>query len=77
MKTRPLDDQGYLLGEFRLGLGGSSNGGAQLHQRAAILSRWQQNLRVYKKLEMPGAPQVLKSKVFFVDGSLNSTSVMF
>lgn len=76
MITRPLDDQGYLLGEFRLVLGGSSSGDVQLHQRAAILSRWQQNSRVYRKLEMPRAPQVLKSKVCFVDGSLNSTSVL-
>lgn len=75
MKTRSSDDQGYLLGEFRVGLGGSSSGDAQLHQ--VVLSRWQQNLKVYRKLEMPRAPQVLKGSVSFVDGSLNSTSGMF
>lgn len=77
MKTRSSGGQGYPLCEFRVRLGGSSSGDAQLHQGAAVLSRGQQNSRVYRKLEMPRAPQVLKSKVCFADGSLISTSVVF
>jgi len=43
-----MDNQG-LADEFKLRLSESSGGDAQLHQGAAVLSRWQENLQRVQK----------------------------